>query len=706
MDVVESVEIVDLRVILEKELMECKKKCSFLELEMKKKNSEFECLVVENLAIKEDVGVLKKKYGELEKRIPENGNLDIGKAELMAQNKVLECEKKKAESEVEVWKAKFVALELRVMELEGRDKDYNLVGKVKRERGISEIGNKEVTEVGGSRDGSSALKCSAHLQSESAVRDSRDKVLSVAGLITSAQPSIEGTKNLCASGDILSTETPQKHLMHDEHAEQSSLSGSGTKTVYVGQVRKQMTYEEGSPSKKMAPSTPGGSKCASVGVIEISESDGEQEVKIPNVCTLENENNKSVSTDHLGINLNIKECASDNKFEETFLQQINNEDMVGDKRSFPPNATRKRRRSSNIVNSDSEDENILVSELNVKTQPESVTDFQSNSSPLHGTDSGNNVHKTTSKRRLMTLGNAASTPKRKGESNIVNNDTASEDDDDDDVPISKLVTNVSSVPAAVSENRVPESLSGRRLASLRKIKENRLQKSSHTKRNMNTTENNDHPEILKEDDGEDASIEENESESQGESMEDFIDDGSDISEKSDSDDSLSIKSDSSNTLSRNSDHGEASGDSENTSGDDINYGEIMSKLRRKRDSHTSKWEFEAEMLADFGKDPEMCMKAVCALYRQQTSEEQSAKGAIYRNHRGFSHCDAYRGTSLAEFLTDGSGGELRKSVEELKQYSAKGIEVCRELAKRYSKQLFAIYKNKEDPFFLPDKIHD
>ncbi|KAL8095781.1 uncharacterized protein LOC141692470 [Apium graveolens] len=694
-----------------------KKKCADLELEMKLKNSEFECLedkfndlVVENLAIKEEVGVWKEKFDELEKSVVENGNVGIGKedvegklSKLMAENKVLECEKRKAESEVEVWKAKFEALELRVRELEGRDKDYNLVGKVKTEMGILETGNNEVTEVSGLRDVSSVIKCSKQLQAESAV--SSDKVHSVPGLITSAQPSTEGTKNLYVSGDTLLTETPQKHLMHDECAEQSSLPGSGTGTVYAGQARKQLTYEEGIPNKKMAPSTPGGSKCAPLVVIEISESDGEQEVKILNVSTLENEDNKTVSTDPLVINLNIKESASDNKIEETFLQLNNNEDMIGDKRSSPLNATRKRRRASNIVNSDSEDENFLVSEVNVDTQPDTVTDFQSNSSPLHGTDSGNNVHKTTSKRRLMTLGNAASTPKRKGESKIVDNDKASEDEDDD-VPISKLVTNVRSVPAVVLENRVLKSISRRRLASLRKIKESQLQKSSNTKRNMDTMENNYHAEILKEDDDEDASIDENESESEGESMEAFIDDRSDISEKYDSDDSLSIKSDSGNSLSRNSDHDEASDDSENISGDDINYREIMSKLRRKRDSQTPNWKFEAEMLADFGKDPVMCMKAVCALYRQQTSEEQSAKGAIYRNKRGFSHCDAYRGTSLAEFLTDGSGGELRKSVEELKQHSAKGIEECRELAKRYSKQLFAIYENKEDPYFFPNKIGD
>lgn len=207
--------------------MKCKKKCANLELDMKQKDSEFKLLenkykevVVENLAIKEEVGVLRKKYDELEKSILENGNVDIGKEDvegkvlkLMVENKVLECEKRKAKSEVEVWKAKFVALELRVRELEGRDKDCNLVGKVKKEMGISEIGNKEVSEVSGLRDGSSVLKCSKQLQAERAIRDSRDKVHSVAGQITNAQPSIEGY----VSGKMqLSVTCCQNLSVHDQ----------------------------------------------------------------------------------------------------------------------------------------------------------------------------------------------------------------------------------------------------------------------------------------------------------------------------------------------------------------------------------------------------------------------------------------------------------------------------------------------------------
>ncbi|XP_047323416.1 uncharacterized protein LOC124927111 isoform X2 [Impatiens glandulifera] len=54
------------------------------------------------------------------------------------------------------------------------------------------------------------------------------------------------------------------------------------------------------------------------------------------------------------------------------------------------------------------------------------------------------------------------------------------------------------------------------------------------------------------------------------------------------------------------------------------------------------WQFEGEMLAVFGKDVKMCMRAVCALYRQQTLDEKTSKGTIYHNGRGFSKFDASR----------------------------------------------------------------
>ena len=88
--------------------------------------------------------------------------------------------------------------------------------------------------------------------------------------------------------------------------------------------------------------------------------------------------------------------------------------------------------------------------------------------------------------------------------------------------------------------------------------------------------------------------------------------------------------------------GSFSGDcSDKSDCDEIGYDEIISGLRRGRKDKL-KWEFESDMLADFGKSAELCMKAVCALYRQQTSYEQSAKAAIDRNGRGFSHTHASR----------------------------------------------------------------
>ncbi|GLT38760.1 hypothetical protein SLA2020_129860 [Shorea laevis] len=60
----------------------------------------------------------------------------------------------------------------------------------------------------------------------------------------------------------------------------------------------------------------------------------------------------------------------------------------------------------------------------------------------------------------------------------------------------------------------------------------------------------------------------------------------------------------------------------------------------------------------------------------------------------------YRGSNLACFLTgDDPSGDVKKSVEKLQEYDPQGVNVCYKLAARYSRQLFEIYKNKEDPYF-------
>ncbi|KAL7146189.1 hypothetical protein ABFS83_06G024400 [Erythranthe nasuta] len=184
-----------------------------------------------------------------------------------------------------------------------------------------------------------------------------------------------------------------------------------------------------------------------------------------------------------------------------------------------------------------------------------------------------------------------------------------------------------------------------------------------------------------------ASDEKEEDDCEGESLDGFIvNTASDVSESGNSDE-MSENDDLEND---ESESGEA-------------YADVIAGFRRERKDKT-KWEYEADMLADLAKSPRLCMKAVCALFRQQTSEEQSCKETIVRNGRGFSQIHASTGSRLAEFLTGGdTSGDVKKTEEELQEFNSNGIEQCRKYATHYSKQLFEIYKNDEDPFFLPLK---
>ncbi|XP_042480932.1 uncharacterized protein LOC122061615 isoform X2 [Macadamia integrifolia] len=288
-----------------------------------------------------------------------------------------------------------------------------------------------------------------------------------------------------------------------------------------------------------------------------------------------------------------------------------------------------------------------------------------------------------------------STPKRKRASNIITSE--SEGDDEDKIPISKLkmkkvqdtthepmgspVNQCSMAPIVSSgDGNVEESFasSKRRLVTLRQCEErkNGLEKISqgHLGRNENDAEDQvtagPASENAQDHEGEDVG-----SDTEGESLDGFIVDGSDSLD------------------------GEDSTESEDVEDDDLSYDQVISMIRRNR-KNKSGWTYEADMLSSFQKDPELCMKAVCALYRLQTAEEKSMKGSLYLNNRGFSKFDAVRGTNLAEFLLDGDPrGELKKTVEELEKHMPRGLDECRRLASHYSKQLFKIYQNKEDPYF-------
>ncbi|CAL4952430.1 unnamed protein product [Urochloa decumbens] len=133
---------------------------------------------------------------------------------------------------------------------------------------------------------------------------------------------------------------------------------------------------------------------------------------------------------------------------------------------------------------------------------------------------------------------------------------------------------------------------------------------------------------------------------------------------------------------------------------EVDYADVMARIGRK--NKAKDWEFEGDMLVAFDEHPELCLKAVCALYRKQTEEEQMHKATFVHNKQGFNQIHALRGSRIAEFLLDGDlNGPLKKTISDLEEHDRYALEFCRRMASHYSKQLFAIYQNKEDPYFHP-----
>ncbi|MCD7458847.1 hypothetical protein HAX54_039392 [Datura stramonium] len=104
-----------------------------------------------------------------------------------------------------------------------------------------------------------------------------------------------------------------------------------------------------------------------------------------------------------------------------------------------------------------------------------------------------------------------------------------------------------------------------------------------------------------------------------------------------------------------------------------------------------KWLSEDDLCSAFEKDPELCWNAVCALYRQQISENKSSYS--------MSHIDEMSITTLGKYLTDGdSENKLSRTMSEVSlEYHRK----CKRLAIRYCHQLFKIYHSKKDRLFCP-----
>ncbi|MCL7050461.1 hypothetical protein MKW94_003904 [Papaver nudicaule] len=220
---------------------------------------------------------------------------------------------------------------------------------------------------------------------------------------------------------------------------------------------------------------------------------------------------------------------------------------------------------------------------------------------------------------------------------------------------------------------------------------NTLQMGGSTSREKigNTTAVNDEENVA----------EENDSESDGVSLDGFMVDESVCGNSSvDSDDAIN-KLDGKEKVAEEMDS-EINGDGfAGFSGNDSECGSSSS------DSE-SKWQIEDDMLSSLEEDPVLCMKAVCALHRQEITRGKFVTGSLHNSNQRFSFFSKFepviRGSEMAAFLTDKNPeGDLKKSVEELEMFMPGGLEDCKTLAKFYSAKLFTIYQNQEDPFFGP-----
>ncbi|MBA0835326.1 hypothetical protein Goarm_007610 [Gossypium armourianum] len=592
---------------LESRSKKAETRCLELESEVRMRKSDYEVLETRfrsleaaHLALQDEIKVLRGRNSEVGDRMVGGyggkglieGAVDLTEesdeedmvSKLMVENRVLECEKSKAQNEAEFWKLKFTELE----SLMSRLQESSVLKSTERPVDMMNEGVK-------SKDGITSNDLPA-VDKAVSFMDSAPTLVSPGKGIGNLQPAGNDDSFLVTPCN----DTPYKLFTFEkgDHGIESSK-----------RVKRLLPFrEERSPGKQMAPSTPAGVKPASVIIIDIHGSDDELNLvhdEIPLTSNWEDVDGKHEIEGIVDSEIETRTITDQN--------QEGKEDTV----SFI--AVSKRKRASNVFTSDTEsdDDNVPIATLRKMHHEEAVPPATTRGSF------------TPRKRRLVSLrqseGVKRCSSRKEGECELC-----------------KLITP--------------------------------------------TTED-------VEDDGSDKIG--SDSESDSDSLNGFIVEDTDTTNCDDScSDSLQDGSDCNDARSRQ--EGVSS-----DSNDEVDFDMIISQLKRKKD-HKSDWKFEGEMLAAFGKDPELCMKAVCALYRQQTSGEKLSKAALCQNQRGFNKIDAYRGCTLAEFLTDGDPqGDLMKSVKELEAYDRNAVELCRNLATKYSKQLFEIYKSKEDPYFLP-----
>ncbi|OVA06393.1 hypothetical protein BVC80_8981g31 [Macleaya cordata] len=544
-----------------------------------------------------------------------------------------ECGKRRAEDEIEVWKKRFRELETRVLRMEGENSTLRCIESHvsgKRELEPGALQNEVSYNDEGKKDRN---KTSEHQSENGGTKEkklNRNEKIIASTFVGSNHPSpLRGNRDVHAKGPASINMQCEPLVNFKEEKNNTPL---GSKVEFGYSVKKQLDFElEGSAKKKIALLDQGSVRPVSRGIIDISDSEDENEISPKYTCNIGGKEMVHVSTN------NTLERSSDNEKYLTLTSkkclkrpcsdQKSEEYGSGCEEDIPRSSTPKRKRASKIVTSESEsedDDRIPIGRLKMKNLEELNKE----------------VHKLS--------------------------------------PVNLCAGNVtqSSGGQNVEESITPAK---RRLISLRQCEEkksladrtspNHLEMGGKSQQKAgNPTDENDEENVA----------EEIGSDSEGESLGGFIVNGSD-----------------------SSDSGDSCSDPEDPEDMGLAFDQVLAMIRRNRDKE-SKWQFEADMLSSFEEDPELCMKAVCALYRQQTSEEKSMKGSLHLNNRGFNKFDALRGTVLAEFLMDGDReGDLKKSFKELEKFDPKALEECKRLARHYSKQLFNIYQNKEDPFFLP-----
>lgn len=529
-----------------------------LELEIEGKKKEVEllqhklvALEGEKIAVENEIQLLKRESKELEAQETRTKNVtnnvfgerlktmggvvdlteEIGEDEvlqLMTENKVLECEKRKAETDIEVWKENCKEMQSLITELEKK-----LVSK----DGNTAVSNKK--EINGHSGLQNASLGSARLDGLQAVEE-----------VTKLDETIYPKTGMKTYGTESKNDNAEKDVDH---------------------IRKRVRFvEEGQPNKKIAPSTPSGMKSDNR-VIDIDDCDEDtNELCMPSLS-----GSKVVDglPDYgIGNSMIENKLYSNNniKISPVIHSDDDCDDLIGPNSSVPCISTPKRKRASNIVVSDSDDDDLPLCNLRIRHSEEQPRDYYSKKESMRST----------------------------------------------------------------LEDEVKDSGNRRRLVKLKSCED----KGDRVKRSLNYQNNYGAKCDLGISASDDDDVREDMSDSEGESLDGFIvKDGDDDDSNGDG---VSDSNDGSNDNDASAAN-DSSFDPEIASDRDETFGEIMSRIRRKK-THKLEWEYEADMLGAFADDAELCMKAVCALYRMQTDDEQDCKSTMYQNERGFSQCDAYR----------------------------------------------------------------